>query len=194
MFGIPLQTRQGWGYLYNDTITSKEQAIENQAKILNVSSSDLNVREFKFKNFKAKKFINNRIIKNGNRALFYEPLEALSGWFYDRIIRAFFDVAITKKYTEDEANLVLSNIAEDYELFICYMYHGGSIFDSEFWKVTKDLCNRRLTNSKFAKGAEFLKQVSPQYYGNPSVILPLPYKTWKQLDSDLGYHYFTTNK
>jgi hypothetical protein len=194
MFGIPLQTRQGWGYLYNDTITSKEQAIENQAKILNVSSSDLNVREFKFKNFKAKKFINNRIIKNGNRALFYEPLEALSGWFYDRIIRAFFDVAITKKYTEDEANSVLSNIAEDYELFICYMYHGGSIFDSEFWKVTKDLCNSRLTNSNFARSAEFLKQVSPQYYGNPSVILPLPYKTWKQLDSDLGYHYFTTNK
>jgi hypothetical protein len=192
MFGIPLQTRQGWGYLYNDTITTKEQAIENQAKILNVDPSDLNVKEFKFKNFKAKKFIDNRIIKNGNRALFYEPLEALSGWFYDRVIRAFFDVAITNKYTEDQANTVLSTLAEDYELFICYMYHGGSTFDSEFWKITKDRCNHRLHNSEqFAKSIEFLKQVTPQYYGNPSVILPFPYKTWKQLDIDLGFNYFT---
>ena len=26
MFGIPLKTRQGWGYLYNDTITTREEA------------------------------------------------------------------------------------------------------------------------------------------------------------------------
>jgi hypothetical protein len=191
MFGIPLQTRQGWGYLYNDTITTKEQAIENQAKMLNVDPSELNLREFKFKNFKAKKFIDNRIIKNGNRALFYEPLEALSGWFYDRVIRAFFDVVITNKYSEADANSVLLTLAEDYELFICYMYHGGSTFDSEFWKITKNRCNDRIQNSdKFFKNIEFLKQVTTQHYGNPSVILPFPYKTWKQIDSDLGYHYF----
>jgi hypothetical protein len=33
MFGIPLKTRQGWGYLYNDTITSKEDALEEINKI-----------------------------------------------------------------------------------------------------------------------------------------------------------------
>ena len=29
MFGIPLQSRQSFGYLYNDTITTEEDAIEN---------------------------------------------------------------------------------------------------------------------------------------------------------------------
>lgn len=194
MFGIPLQTRQGWGYLYNDKITSKEQAMQNQAEILKIPVEDLNLREFSFKNYKAKKFIDNRIIKNGNRALFYEPIEALSGWFYDRIVRAFFDVAVTKTLDETAANSKLDLLAEDYELFICYLYHGGSTFKSEFWDAAKKKCRDRLLNSdRFDASVEFLTKVSPEYYGNPTRILPFPYKTWKQLDTDLGYHYFSSD-
>ncbi len=191
MFGIPLKTRQGWGYLYNDTITKKDDAVENLAEILKLSKNELELREFSFKSFKAKKFIDKRLIVNGNRALFYEPLEALSGWFYDRVIRIFFDLAITKKYTEESANSLLSTLAEDYELFICYIYHGGSIYDSDFWRITKSKCTDRIRNSeKFQQSVEFLKSVNPEFYKSETVILPFPYKTWKKFDQDFGYNYF----
>lgn len=192
MFGIPLQTRQGWGYLYNDKITDREQALKNQAKILKLDQNDLNIREFHFKNYRAKKFIDNRIIKNGNRALFYEPIEALSGWFYDRVIRAFFDVVVTKELNEQTANQMLTDLAEDYELFICYMYHGGSNYDTEFWRQTKIKCSEKLANSKkFRIHKEFLKNVAEAHYANPTEVMPFPYKTWKTLDKDLGYNYFS---
>jgi hypothetical protein len=194
MFGIPLQTRQGWGYLYNDKITTREEALSNQAKMLNISAEELNTREFSFKNYKAKKFIEGRLIKNGNRALFYEPLEALSGWFYDRVIRAFVDYAVIGNYTADQANLLLSDLAEDYELFICYMYQGGSKFKSKFWETVSERSQVRLKSSKkFQKNIEFIKKVRTEHYANSSVIMPFPYKTWKQLDNDLGYHYFSSD-
>ena len=191
MFGIPLQTRQGWGYLYNDKITTRDQAMKNQAHCLDISIDNLNVREFSFQNYRAKKFIDNRIIKNGNRALFYEPLEALSGWFYDRVIRAFFDVAVTERLNSEEANRMLSDVAEDYELFICYMYHGGSKHKTKFWDITSKRSRERLFSSdKFKHNVEFMKQILPEYYDNPSQVLPFPYKTWKTLDRDLKYNYF----
>ena len=78
MFGIPLKTRQGWGYLYNDTITTKEEAMEEIAELFNTTVDKLELRDFAFKNYYAKQFLDKRIFKNGNRALFFEPLEALS--------------------------------------------------------------------------------------------------------------------
>lgn len=192
MFGIPLQTRQGWGYLYNDKITTREEALTNQAKMLNISTLDLRTREFSFQNYKAKKFIDNRLIKNGNRALFYEPIEALSGWFYDRVIRSFVDYAVIENHTEDQANALLSDLAEDYELFICYMYHGGSKFKSKFWETVSERSRERIqTSQKFQKNIDFLKKVQTIHFANYSAIMPFPYKTWKQIDSDLGYHYFS---
>jgi hypothetical protein len=195
MFGIPLKTRQGWGYLYNDTITSREDAVNDIAKIFKTNASDLNLREFSFKNFRAKKFIDGRIIKNGNRALFYEPIEALSGWFYDRIVRGFFDTKVINRLTEDEVNNTLTSAAEDYELFICFMYHKGSIFKSKFWDVTTNKCSQRLENSeKFKKYTAFLKSVTSEYYASPSAIMPFSYKTWHQIDKDFGFKYFTDEK
>ena len=36
MFGIPLQSRQGWGYLYNDTITTREEAVADIESLFQV--------------------------------------------------------------------------------------------------------------------------------------------------------------
>lgn len=195
MFGIPLKTRQGWGYLYNDTITEKDQAIDNLQEILNVDIDRNKLREFSFKNYRAKKFIDNRIIKNGNRALFYEPLEALSGWFYDTVIRTFFDVAVSNTLDEESANIKLHNYSIDYELFVCYMYHKGSIYDSEFWKITKEKCSRRLeTSERFQRNVEFMKHITSDLYNNVSTIMPFSYDVWKKIDQDFGFNYFIRKK
>ena len=192
MFGIPLKTRQGWGYLFNDQITSREDAVKNLSEIFNTHIKESKLREFAFKNYRAKKFISGRIVKSGNRALFYEPLEAMSGWFYDRVIRAFFDVVITQRHTEDQANTLLSDFAEDYELFICYMYHGGTIYKSKFWDITQEKCTDRIANSsRFKKGIDTLSKIIPEHYGSESIVMPWPYKTWAQIDRDFGFRYFT---
>ena len=191
MFGIPLQSRQGWGYLYNDTITTKNEAIDNIAEIFKTDRDKLNLREFSFKNYKAKKFIDNRIIKNGNRAIFFEPLEALSGWMYDSIIRTFFDVVLAKRHTEESANQHLHNLAYDYELFINYMYHGGSTFDSKFWNITSKKCKEKLKNSnKWQEHVKIMKGLEPAYYTNQTLVFPFPAGVWKNLDQDMKYHYF----
>jgi len=191
MFGIPLQTRQGWGYLYNDTITTKDEAVADIADIFNTSPDKLTLREFSFKNYKAKKFINGRIIKNGNMALFYEPIEALSGWFYDNILRAFFDVVVTQSMTEDDANDYLHNLADEYETFICYMYHGGSVFDSKFWNITSKQCKAKLDNSSmFKQHIEKLNSTPLSFDNNPSIVFPMG--VWRDLDKNLKYQYLKT--
>lgn len=192
MFGIPLQTRQGWGYLYNDTITSRKDAESNLKEIFPEAKSE-DLREFTFKNYKAKKFIDGRIINNGNRALFYEPIEALSGWFYDQILRSFFDVIITEQLSQEVANNSLSQLAEDYELFICFMYHGGSIYDSEFWQTTKEKCSKRLKNSeRFQEHIKILKDIPDNLIHN-DVVRPIPTNVWLHLDKEFGYNYFRNN-
>jgi hypothetical protein len=42
MFGIPLKTRQGWGYLYNDTITPREDAVADIAERFDTKPEELN--------------------------------------------------------------------------------------------------------------------------------------------------------
>lgn len=189
MFGIPLQTRQGWGYLYNDTITSKEEAIDDIADIFKTRKEDLNLREFSFNNYKAKKFIDGRIIKNGNMALFYEPIEALSSWFYDNVLRLFFEVVITKQVTEDQANSFLHGLAVDYELFICYMYHGGSKFNSPFWNKTAKKCKDVLDNSdRFKKHITIMNQADHALDTNTSLVFPIG--VWRDLNHNMKYQYF----
>jgi hypothetical protein len=106
MFGIPLTHRQGWGYLFNDKITSEQEAINDINEIFKSNKKKEDLRDFKFKPYRAKKFLEGRIIKNGNRAIFYEPMEALSGVFYDGLNRAFYDY-INKQINQETVNEIL---------------------------------------------------------------------------------------
>lgn len=144
MFGIPLKSRQGWGYLYNDTITSEEDAIDDIQTILDIKNPKLS--KFKFKSYYAKQFFDGRILKNGNRALFFEPLEALSGFVYNNVLRNFIDY-ITGTCSLDDVNLRLTTDAIDTENFIRYLYQGGSTFNSNFWSIVPEQCKIHLSTN-----------------------------------------------
>jgi len=191
MFGIPLKTRQGWGYLYNDQITDRQDALEDIADRFQTNINDLNLREFTFKNYRAKKFLHNRILKNGNRALFYEPLEALSTHFYQQVLRYFFDY-LWEKNTEDQINKFLYDLAVDTELFICYVYHGGSKYDSKFWNIVKDKTSSKLqTSDRFKFYAEQMNNFTREDCNKHISIGPLSYRNWYDFDQCLGYRYFS---
>lgn len=190
MFGIPLKTRQGWGYLFNDKITSIEEAKKDIAKIFNTKPELLNLNSFKFKPYHAKKFLNNRIIKNGNRAIFYEPLEALSGVFYDNINRAFYDYIYGIK-DENNVNEYLIRMAKRYENFICFAYQGGSIFNSKFWKYAKRNTSKHLKNNLiWEQTIDFIKNSTLDTLGEDLESFPFSTNLYKNLDKNFKYNIF----
>jgi hypothetical protein len=193
MFGIPLQSRQGWGYLYNDNITAREDAVDDLAERFKTPANELQLREFSFKNYFAKEFIVGKVMKNGNRALFFEPIEAMSGYFYDQVMKHFFDVLLG---VNDAAstNTELTRIAEDLETFIAYMYQGGSTYDTEFWKITKEKCSKHVReNQRFNWYMDLLKDASSMRDRSDLKLYGTWNSTnWVDFDKNLGYHYITS--
>jgi hypothetical protein len=189
MFGIPLKTRQGWGYLYNDEITTKEDAMADIAERFETTPDKLELREFAFKNYYAKKFVEGRIMKNGNRALFLEPIEAMSGFFYEQVVRQFID------YINGEPAIVvnskLTESAQMLELFIAYLYHGGSTYDSEFWKITKEKTTKHLMNDpRFPRTIKDLRNMSPSQRSSfQRFYLHWAATSWYDFDKNMGYNY-----
>jgi hypothetical protein len=189
MFGIPLKTRQGWGYLYNDNITDKEDAIDDISERFKTKLDLTKLREFSFKNFYANEFLDGRILKNGNRALFFEPIEALSGWFYDEVMKHFFDHLYG--YTSQETcNNLLTRIAEDLRTFISYLYHGGSNYDTEFWRQTRSTCNKRVNEDKRFWAYIDAMNSLPKYERSYNRIFGIfAHNSWIDFDRHLEYNY-----
>lgn len=189
MFGIPLKTRQGWGYLYNDTITTKEEATEHIKELFN--KDEVNLKEFKFKNFYAKKMLEGRIIKNGNRAMFMEPLEGFSGSYYYRVLQVFTDF-IYGIMNEDRVNEQLVWDAQDAESVMSFIYHGGSNFDSPFWNHAKQITSEHLKNSeRFNRYIIGDINNMNRIQRMTEVRSPLSVSLWENHDKKFGYHYFT---
>jgi hypothetical protein len=193
MFGIPLKTRQGWGYLYNDNITSKDDAIQDLATIFNISTDKLDLREFSFNPYYAKTFFDGRILKNGNRALFFEPMEALSGFFYESALRTLFDF-YENNLSIDDVNCTLTLMAQDLENFYHYVYQGGSIYKSPFWdKVTNTSSKKLSCNPRWQ---ETISKVNECITDSGIVEIPVGFwftEKWLAWEDKFGYSHFKNN-
>ena len=198
MFTIPLTTRTGYGYLYNRDITSKEEAIENFAKVLKVNISSLaeDHRSFEWKNYYAKEFMTARVVKNGNRALFYEPLEAMSGFFYDDLMTyAINYINKANNLSVSDINFKLFQKAKYIEMFINYIYHGGSNYDTDFWKTTKKKCSDFLKDNEYfsdltsvMKACDLNNRSDNQWYQTFTL------QNWYDFDKQFGYHYWSDSR
>lgn len=140
-----------YGYVYNHHITSDENAKENFEQLFDVESND----QFKFNQYVAKNpIIDDRIILNGNKLFFLEPLEATAIGAYIYWLRLTFDwvvigdaspTFITKKFDE-----YISQINN----FISWHYMFGSKYDTPFWEEAKKikfkdpLFDKNLLNAK----------------------------------------------
>ena len=116
---------------------------------------------------------------NGNRALFYEPIEAISGLFYDSLNRIYFDY-IFKNVSTHESNNLAHDLAKRYENFISYIYHGGSTYKSDFWKYALNLCSDNLKNDLWYETKNAINQKATDHRRWP--FSPL---AWKILDIHL---------
>jgi len=152
-----------------------------------------NLKEFNFKSYKAKKYIDGRIVKNGNRALFYEPIEALSGYFYDQVLRYFFDY-LQLKYTEDAVNKELDIMANNIELGISFLYHGGSTYNTDFWKYATKITSEKLESDKYWKHTvDKITELKKQHNGGFGYmgVGAFTMKSWLDFEKNLNYNIFT---
>ena len=191
MFGIPLQSRQSFGYLYNDTITTKGDAIDNFKTYCNDIDSN-KLREFKFKSYSANSFLDGRVLKNGNRALFYEPLEAFMGYFYERILGTFFDYVFVNKDVS-LTNNTIQGYADNIELAICFVYQGGSIYDTPFWDYAKEISYDRLNNDlRWQNQISEIQMIKREnyYQMRNHGVGAFPVKSWVDFDDNLNYNLF----
>lgn len=194
MFGVPLVSRKTYGYLFNDNITPLEDAQFDMAEHLGISVEELTsskeYRTYTFVPYYTTKFADKRLLKNGNRALFFEPISATSINQYistcDLIVKYLLN-----NTTEEEVNLEFikeSNVTED---ILNFYYHGGTNYDSPFWRAAKENAINNLNgNSRFhymldrnqmaaSMGLPYNGQA--HLFSNYSLVI---------MDEAFGYNYF----
>jgi tryptophan halogenase len=136
-FVIPLHDTVSLGYMYNSDITSRELAEDNFKELFDVD----NIRDnFPFKCFLAKNPIQDeRIILNGNRLFFLEPLESTAVQTYLYWNRQVFDWMTTRSKSSMVINEHIKTYTRRTQNFILWHYLNGSKYDTPFWEYAKTL-------------------------------------------------------
>ncbi len=127
-----------YGYLYNDEITSTEEASDNFEKVFSLTNEKIN--NLKFKSYVTKiPIIDDRIILGGNRLFFLEPLEATAIQSYLFWIRRTFDWVINNITTSVLITQEIREYIYQIQNFIIWHYTYGSKYDTPFWKAAGKL-------------------------------------------------------
>ena len=135
-FVIPNVDSISYGYLYNNTITSKEDATKDFLDRFELPETD---GELIFENYMAKNmFVGERTVLNGNMYGFVEPMEATSLQFYQDLCRQAWDGIFNIK-SWDVCNGNIRRVMKEIETFILWHYQYGSKYDTPFWEYAKSL-------------------------------------------------------
>jgi len=134
-FVIPNTDSTSYGYLYNNTITPKEEAKKDFIERFDVVPDG----DLSFENYIAKNcFQGDRTILNGNRLSFLEPLEATSTGFYLHVALnawGYIFHGVEKEYINQEVRKEMLRLQN----FILWHYQTGSKFKTPFWDYAKSL-------------------------------------------------------
>ncbi len=132
-FVIPNHDSISYGYLFNNTVTTSEEAQANFTSMFDVISD----AEIVFENYIENTMWNGkRTILNGNRLSFLEPLEATSTGFHLYTAREAWEHIFNGK-SKAECNLKVQREMKRIEAFILWHYEAGARFDTPFWEHTK---------------------------------------------------------
>lgn len=161
-FVIPnTSSTNSYGYMYNHQITPYKTAKENFEKLFEVEAAD----QFKFKQYVAKNpIIDDRIILNGNRLFFLEPLEATAIAAYLFWARKVWSWVIEGNTTPSQITSDFHSYVNQIKNFINWHYTYGSNYDTLFWekakklKIDDPLFHSTLTHAKQSSMIELLDQ------------------------------------
>ena len=135
-FIIPNQDSVSYGYLFNNTITKRQDAIDDFTTRFNL---DYVTDTLTFSNYVAKDFrIGERTILQGNMYGFLEPLEATSTGLYRSLCRCAWD-GIFEKIPFEKCNQSIKREMLETQNIVLWHYQYGSKYDTAFWKYAKSL-------------------------------------------------------
>ena len=135
-FIIPNQDSVSYGYLYNQNITTREEASKDFLDRFNLDEID---DELHFDNYVAKNFlVGERTILQGNMYGFIEPLEATSVGLYHRLCKCAWD-GMFNVHSFDRCNNNIKNKMIELQNIVLWHYQYGSKYDTPFWKYAKSL-------------------------------------------------------
>ncbi len=157
-FGINTSKRKAFGYLYNSSLTSKDEAIKHYLSLnKDVPIDESQVKSISWKFYSAKKAVDGRIFKMGNKLYFYEPIQGIPLHYYATLTLIMMDMVMdrqsewtwdyreslqqyldpNREYTPEEAVNAFHDInMKIYFEIVCSNYIGNQM-DSEFWQTTK---------------------------------------------------------
>lgn len=178
MWEIPLQTRKGCGYVYDDRFITKDQAL---AELENVVGEEIEpIKHIKFESGRSEVFWKKNVLVLGLTSAFVEPLEATS--IHSTIIQLlifskeylFKDTLQTDKDgSRLEYNKKILMLYDNILDFISYHYQGQRR-DSEFWNY---IHNEKIVTPRAYHFLEKSKIKIPGFLeingtiGSPSVAL-----------------------
>jgi len=187
MFVIPLQHRTSHGFLFNNNFCSDEEAQEELIRITNATDFDRSFfRRFPIKPYYCKKTVNKRLLKNGNRAVFFEPMSANSLYMATKNAQILSEY-MRGEISEEKANELCILNYRAVEDLINLIYHGGSIYDNEFWQWAKSTSADRLEKTDVLKryvddqDDEMFKTITERFMGHHVL---------RYVDREFGFNYF----
>src|SRR5262249_50013968 len=98
---------------------------------------------YDFRCYYANEIVSGRVCKNGNRALFFEPLLANSMFLYIYVARLIYDY-IAGGQPAAQSNGLFAKAVQEMEDVNSYYYQGGSTFDTEVWREIAGSARARL--------------------------------------------------
>ena len=174
--------------MYNDKITSIEEASANFEKLFDFSKGEIEKKtSLKFNNYIAKRpIIDDRIILGGNRLFFLEPLEATAIQAYLFWAQRTFWWIIDKRSNPNFATQELYKYTTQLQNFILWHYVFGSKYNTPFWRYAQEFT---INDDEFHKIVFAIKKfslidiiddridigVSPHGYGQ---WMPWSFKNW----------------
>lgn len=194
-FGINTAQRKAFGYLYNKDITTQDEALQHYLTLnKNVPIVESEVKSLSWRFFSAKKAIDNRVIKMGNKLYFYEPVQGIPLHHYCIFTLIIIDYMATKHFNidwnyrmtlgdflddwhtytpEDAVNQYHNVIMNRYFEIVCTNYIGNRM-DSDFWNITSRNSMSRLMKSPGF--IDFARKVTseneyPNLYIHPGIII-----------------------
>jgi len=148
MFGVPLQHRKAWGYLYNNNVTTKEEACEGFSKLKGIDTN--NLTKFSWKPYYKKNAVEGRILSLGNRLYFFEPQHAIPLHYYLNLTAQFVHEIIY--LPTDRLNYMLNNFhleqMEQIQNLIALNYIRDPGLNTSFWNYIRPKAVEKLKTSK----------------------------------------------
>jgi hypothetical protein len=178
MFGIPLQHRKSFGYLYNGDITSKEKALDH-FKLLKPELEQDKLRYLNWKHYYRKKAMDGRILYMGNKLYFFEPVMGLPLHYYtlvcEGLLNHLFDYFKLNCDIAPYINTLHEADISKIQDLIAFNYVGENNMKTDFWIETKQKGINRLRNSsRFKEWADCVIEnnfVKPYFPHNWEIMI-----------------------